>query len=149
MDNGFGVDLAKVIATIREHDVITVRFVTIGRRLLLDFRTTDLDGPMVRIVEPVKSARQRFVELSKMRPRFEAPEKIVAVWWPRFVRSIEEIGVRDAILERVAEAGHPDAVRSAEQALDAIVAEERAYQKNAILGDDGFRTLWSASPTRR
>jgi hypothetical protein len=148
MDNGFGVDPAKVIETVREHDVITMRFVTVGRRLLLDFRTSELDGPLVRMVEPVKSARERFQELAKMRPRFRAPEKIVAIWWPRFVRSLDETGVRDAILTRVAESGHPDAVRAAERTLDEIVADERKYEQQAIVGD-GFRTLWSESAPRR
>ena len=148
MDNSFGVEPQKVIATIREHDVIAIRFVTIGRRLLLDFRASELDGPLVRMVEPVKSARERFVELAKMRPRFRSPEKIVAVWWPRYVRSMVETGVREAILARVAESGHADAVRSAERELDAIQDEERRYEQAAIVGE-GFRTLWSASPTPR
>ena len=148
MDNAFGVEPSQVVATIREHDVITMRFVTVGRRLLLDFRASELDGPMVRMVEPVKSARERFMELARMRPRFRPPEKIVAVWWPRFVRSFDETGVRDAILARVAESGHPDAVRAAERTLDEIMREERKYEQQAIIGD-GFKTLWSQSPTRR
>ena len=148
MDNGFGVEPSQVVATIREHDVITVRFVTVGKRLLLDFRSSELDGPMVRMVDPVKSARERFVDLARMRPRFRAPDKIVAVWWPRFVRSFGENGIRDAILERVAESGHPDSVRAAESALDDLVAEERDYERQAIRGD-GFKTLWSESAPRR
>ena len=148
MDNGHDLDAAKVIASIREHDVISMRFVIVGKRLLMDFRSNELDGPMVRLADPAKSARERFAMLARMRPRFPAPEKFVSVRWPRFARSLGDLGVRDAILARVAEAGHPDAVRNAERTLDALLAAETATQRDAVVGD-GFRTLWSASPSRR
>lgn len=136
-----------MIEAIAANDVLTLRFVTVGRRLLLDFRASEIDGPLVRLVEPVKSARQRFRMLATIRPRFEAPEKIVSIWWPRYVSTLEESGVRDAILRRVAEAGHPEAVRAAEQALRALVVEEHTYQRDAVAGQ-GFKTLWSASARR-
>ncbi|MCA9822395.1 MAG: hypothetical protein KC482_03365 [Dehalococcoidia bacterium] len=148
MDNGHELDAAKVVSSIREHDVISMRFVIVGKRLLLDFRSNELDGPMVRLAEPAKSARERFAMLARMRPRFPPPEKFVSIRWPRFVRSLEELGIREAILTRVAEAGHPDAVRNAERALDALLEAEIATQRDAIVGE-GFRTLWSASPSRR
>lgn len=147
MDGNHSVEPSKVVEAIAANDVLTLRFVTVGRRLLLDFRATDIDGPLVRLVDPVKSAKQRFRMLAAIRPRFEAPEKIVSIWWPRFIGSLDDCGIRDAILRRVAEAGHPDAVRAAEEALRALAAEERAHQRDAVAGP-GFKTLWSASARR-
>src|SRR5690606_33249941 len=133
----------KVIATIREHDVITVRFVTVGQRLLLDFRTSEQDGPMVRMVDPVRSAKERFRELARLRPRFPTPEKVVAVWWPRFVGSLETTGVYVAIRERVAESGPSDAMRAAEESVAGLIQQERRDTRHAVLGES-FRTHWSA-----
>lgn len=148
MDNDFSVDIAEIASTIRGNDVVALRFVTVGQRLLLDFRTTDIDGPMVRLVEPVKSIDERYRSLKLMRPRFALPERIVSVWWPKFATSLAESGVWDEVMRRVSDGGHVEAVRMAEDALAELVARERAQQRDAIRGV-GFRTLWSASPTRR
>ncbi len=148
MDNDFSLDLDEILSTLRTSDVVTMRFVVVGQRLLLDFRATEIDGPAVRLVEPVKSVQERYRALKKLRPRLPAPPKIVSIWWPRFAESMKETGVWDVILERVAEAGHPEAVRAAEETLAEVVALERSQKRNAVSGE-GFKTLWSASPTRR
>jgi hypothetical protein len=148
MDNDFNIDLLDIAATIRARDVITVRFVALGHRLLLDFRATEIDGPMVKVVEPVKTIDERYRSLKRLRPRFPLPEKIVSVWWPRFAPSLETTGTWDVVMERVSETGHVDAVRKAEQTLARLIALEQAQQRDAIRGQ-GFRTLWSASPAHR
>lgn len=148
MDNDFNIDLVDIASTIRTNDVITIRFVAVGQRLLLDFRATEIDGPLVKVVEPVKSVEERYKALRKMRPRFGPPERIVAVWWPRFANSLETTGVWVEVMERITETGHVDAVRAANEALQELIRLEREQQRAAVKGD-GFRTLWSASPTLR
>jgi hypothetical protein len=59
MDNDFNVDLVEIASTIRSGEVLTMRFIAVGQRLLLDFRATEIDGPMVRVVLPVKSVEER------------------------------------------------------------------------------------------
>ncbi|MCC7365927.1 MAG: hypothetical protein IT303_16295 [Dehalococcoidia bacterium] len=147
MDNDFSIDLIDIASTIRSSDVITLRFVAVGQRLLLDFRTTELDGPMVRVVDPVKSIDERYRSLQRMRPRFSKPEKIVAVWWPRFASSLRTTGIWDEVMTRVSEMGYPDAVRKAEEAIAELIELERRQQREAITGI-GFRTLWSAPAAR-
>jgi len=149
VDNDFSVDLAEIASTIRTHDVIVVRFISVGDRLLLDFRSDGIEGPLVRLVGPVKDVQQRYRELRTMRPRFGDPEKMVSVFWPRFAGSLEATGVWGVVLDRAAASGHPGAVAEAESALTALLARERAHQRAAIAGADGFRTLWSASPAKR
>jgi len=148
MDNDFSIDLADIAATIHTSDVIAIRFVSVGQRLLLDFRSTELDGPMVKVVEPVSSVEERYRSLRRLRPRFPAPEKIVAIWWPRFATSLHATGIWDEIIERVRDTGHMDAVDRAEEALRELITMEREQQHDAIVGR-GFRTIWSASPTPR
>ena len=144
MDNDFSVDLVDIAATIRSSEVISIRFVAVGQRLLLDFRCTDVDGPMVRVVPPVKSVEERYRTLRQVRPRFALPDKIEAIWWPRFAKSLETTGVWRAVMERVSESGHVDAVRQAEDALAEIVKLEYEHQIAAVRGI-GFRTLWAAT----
>jgi hypothetical protein len=149
MDNDYNVDVAEVAATIRAHDVVIIRFISLGERLLLDFRCTDIDGPLVKLVEPVRSVQERYRHLRKLRPRFSDPEKIVSVFWPRFARSLEETGVWAEVVRRIVESGHADSVREAEAQLAEMLGKERAHQRDAVAGTDRFRTLWSASPAKR
>lgn len=144
MDNDYSGDLDDILSTLRTSEVISIRFVVLGERLLLDFRTSDVDGPLVKVVPRVRSVRERYDSLRKMRPRFEDPERIVSLLWPKFASSLASSGVRDAVLERVSDSGHPDAVRRAAIAFDEVVALEHARQVDAVQGE-GFRTLWSAS----
>lgn len=147
MDNDFSIDLVDIASTIRSSDVVTLRFVAVGQRLLLDFRTTEIDGPMVKVVEPVKSIEERYRSLQRLRPRFQKPEKITAIWWPRFASSLKTTGVWDEVMTRVSEMGYPEAVRKAEEALAELIEMERQQQREAIVGV-GFRTLWSAPAAR-
>ncbi len=149
VDNDFNIDLSEIASTIRSHDVVVLRFVTVGQRLLLDFRCSDIDGPAVRLVEPVKSVQERYASLRKIRPRFRDPEKIVMVYWPRFTRSLGETEAWREVNARLVEAGHPESVREAEQALAEVIAAEDAHQREAVRGGEGFKTLWDASPAKR
>jgi hypothetical protein len=149
VDNDFSVDLEEIAATIRTHDVVIVRFITLGQRLLLDFRATEFDGPLVRLVEPVRNVQERYANLRQLRPRFADPEKIVAVFWPRFAASLESTGLWRQIAERIIETGHAESVRTAAGVMAELAAMERAHQVAAIRGGDRFRTLWSASPAPR
>lgn len=148
MDNDFSIDLSDIAETIRSSDLIAMRFVSLGQRLLLDFRSSEIDGPMVRVVPPVRSVEERYETLKRLRPRFDAPGKIHALWWPRYTRSLKTTGVWDEVMQRVTEAGHPDAVRRAWEALEQLIAAEDEAQRQAIRGD-GYRTLWTATAKRR
>ncbi len=148
MDNDFSIDLADIAATVHTAEVVAIRFVSTSQRLLLDFRSSELDGPMVRVVEPVTTVEERYRSLRRLRPRFAAPEKIVAIWWPRFVASLETTGIWDEILERVRDAGHPESIERAHEALRSLLDLEREQQRDAIMGK-GFRTLWAATGAPR
>ena len=149
VDNDYNVDMSEIASTIRTHDVVVLRFVTVGQRLLLDFRCSDIDGPAVRIVDPVKSVQERYANLRKMRPRFRDPEKIVMVYWPRFTSSLADTDAWREVNARLVDSGHAESVREAEQSLAELVRMEAEHQKGAIRGTDGFRTLWAASPAKR
>jgi hypothetical protein len=141
MDNDYGIDLAEVMRVIRSADVLMLRFVIVPQRLLLDSRSNDVDGPLLKVVPRVSGARERFRELRRLRPRFPLPDRITAVHWPHRIDSLKSSGVWDAVIERLGASGFP----GAEQQADAIYTEltqlERAEVQNAIKGE-GYHTYW-------
>ena len=141
MDNDFLLDYDEVIKTIRSAEVLTFRFVTLSQRLLIDNRSSEIDPPLVRLVPRARSVEERFRSLKQLRPRFRVPDKISAIQWPKFVDTLVESGVWDAIVQRVAAKGFPEAARQCESVLQDLRALERQEVSNAILGE-GYQSLW-------
>jgi hypothetical protein len=141
MDNEYRLDYSEILKTVRNADVILFRFVTAPQRLLLDYRTNDLDGPLLKVVPRAKDAEDRFKSLKILRPRFRLPQKISAVWWPRYVDRLVEDGIWDAIVKRVSDLGYEQIAEESAIILEELRRMERAELANAI-GGEGYRTLW-------
>jgi len=135
------IDFDEVVRTIQSADVIVFRFAIVSQRLLVDYRSSELDPPLVKLVPPAGSAEERFKSLKRLRPRFRLPDKISAVRWPKRVDSLCERGIWDAIVQRVCAAGFPEAAESYREVLEELRALERQELRNAILGE-GYQTLW-------
>jgi hypothetical protein len=144
MDNEYQLDFDQIFNTIRTSEVVAFRFVTVPMRLLIDNRSNEVDPPMVKLVPRVVSAEERFKSLKMLRPRFKLPNKISAIWWPRYVASLEETGVWDALVKRIADAGFNEAAAECASVLDELKRMEREELANAIAGE-GYRTLWPAT----
>lgn len=144
MDNEYVLDYDEILKTVRTAEVITFRFVTVPERLLIDNRTNEVDGPLIKLVPRAASAEDRFKSLKQLRPRFKLPSKISAIWWPRYVRSLEESGIWEAIVKRAGDNGLPDAAACLDEILEDMRQKERAEVGNAI-GGEGYRTLWPAT----
>ena len=143
MDNEFNLDFDQIVRTVRNAEVVTFRFVTVPQRLLIDNRCNELDGPLLKLVPKAANAEERFKSLKVLRPRFRLPEKISAIWWPRYIDSLVEFGVWDAIIDRVSGTGFTAAPEQARLLLSELRAIERGEHANAIAGE-GYRTLWPA-----
>lgn len=144
MDNDFGLDIPDVIRTVNSADVFTFRFVVISQRLLIDMRTNELDGPMLKVVPRAASAAERFHSLKQLRPSFAVPDRITPLLWPRYMRSLQSCGVWDAVARRIAGAGFPRIAEETRAVLDELCLLERAEFCKAIVGD-GYQTLWERS----
>src|SRR3989304_10463592 len=125
MDNDFFLDYDEIIKTVRKADVVTFRFVIVNQRLLIDNRSSEIDPPLVKLVPRATSAEERFRSLKQLRPRFRLPDKISAIWWPKFVDTLAERGVWDAIVRRIEEGGFPEAARQGEGVLQDMRTLER------------------------
>ncbi len=141
MDNDFFLDYDEIIKIIQTADVITFRFVIVNQRLLIDNRSSEIDPPLVKLVPRATSVQERFRSLKQLRPRFRLPEKISAIWWPKFVESLVARGVWDAVVQRVEDAGFSEAARECGGVLQELRALERLELRNAIIGE-GYQALW-------
>lgn len=139
----FGIDLDEVRRVIDAADVLVVRFSITDRRLLVDTRTNEHEGPLVRVVPPVASGEERFKALKAMRPRFKTPERILTFQWPRHARALAEAGVWEHLAKRVVALGWSDTAGHCDEAFRELVDEERRVEIAAIRGDEGFKTIWA------
>jgi hypothetical protein len=141
MDSDYGIDFAAIFEVIDTAEVITFRFITIPQRLLFDARHTEVEGPLVRLVPRASSLEERFKAIKQLRPRFRLPDKITAIWWPRYVDSLVECGVWERILKRVRELGYPELADQFEETIKELIRKERAEILNAVTGA-GYQSLW-------
>ena len=143
----YGIDIDEVRRVIDAAEVLVVRLAVTDRRLLIDARTNDDSGPMIKVVPPATSAEERFRSLKIMRPRFRVPERILTFQWPRHARALDESGVWEHIARRLVGQGWPETAGHCDEAYRELIEEERRVERNAITGGEGFQTLWPASVT--
>jgi hypothetical protein len=142
MNADFGIDLDEVRRVVDAADVLVVRFAVTDRRLLVDARTNENFGPMIKVVPPVASGEERFKALKMLRPRFRSPERILTFQWPRHARSLVEAGLWEQIARRLVALGWPETAAQCDEALRELIAEERKTEAAAIRGDESFKTIW-------
>ncbi len=142
----YGIDLDEVRRVIDGAEVLVIRFSVTDRRLLLDTRSNEHAGPMIKVVAPAHSAEERFRAIKVLRPRFRVPERVVTFHWPRHARALADSGVWDHIAQRALSSGMPD-VSDCDAAFGELVSEEAAVEANAIRGGEGFQTVWPVGAT--
>jgi hypothetical protein len=101
----YGLDLDEVSRVIDAAEVLVVRFAILDKRLLIDARTTDSEGPLIAVVPRAQSVEDRFKSLKKLRPLFPLPEKIMSFMWPRHIDTLKNSGVWEKIESRLISLG--------------------------------------------
>ena len=144
MDSEFQIDLDEVLRNIDSAEVLSIYFPILRRSLLIDARSSESEGPLVRVVPMVNSIEERFRGLRRMRPRFPRPDTITIVPWPRPLVSFKRTGVLDRLLARFADEGHSAGVHDARHAYEELEALESQEIANAITGE-GYQSLWERS----
>ena len=147
MTSDFGdLDIDEMGRVIDEAGVLIIRFRVIAQRLLIDARLTDDDPPMIRLVPPVSSAEERYRNLQELRPTLPLPEQITVLNWPRYVEVMREAGLWQRIEQRMGDLGGADLVRRCGEVFEQVRSAERAEVVAAILGGEGFESLWERTP---
>jgi hypothetical protein len=147
MSVGYGIDLDEVRRVVDAAEVLIVRFAVTDRRLLVDRRTNDRFGPLVKVVPPAANAQERFRSLKVMRPSFRSPERILTFEWPRHACALAEAGLWDHMARKLVELGWPDTAAQCDEAFRQLVEEERLVEIAAIRGGEGFQTIWPVAAT--
>ena len=141
MDNDFAIDIDAIFEVIDKADVITIRFLILPERLLIDTRCSESEGPLIKCVPRAVSLEERFKSIKQLRPRFRLPEKITAIWWPKHVRELVTCGVWDRIIQRLTSAGFPQAAEQCQEIMEELIRQEQQEILNAIAGKD-YQCLW-------
>lgn len=141
MDSEFCIDIAQILKSIDTAEVVSMYFPLLRRALLIDFRSNATEGPMVKVVPMVDSIEERFRSLRRLRPRFPRPESITVIPWPKYVRSLERIGIRDRIEQRFMNSEYPTALKACSDGFDELLQIEAEELVNAIRGET-YQSVW-------
>ena len=138
----FGLDIEEVTKVIESANVLVVRFAIVDKRLLIDTRTTDQEGPFIGVVPKAGSIEERFKSLKRLRPRFPLPEKIMSFMWPRHMETFRKSGLWNRIEQRLVGLGGEKMVRLCNEVFDELIREEKTEVLAAIRGGEGYQSLW-------
>ncbi len=141
----YGVDLEEINRVIEQAEILVVRFQIVEKRLLVDFRTTNGQGPLFKVGAPVASAEERFRSLRALRPAFPAPDRILSFLWPRGMAAFEAAGTLGRLRDRLLGLRFDSTEDAMQDAVAELLHEERVTLRAAIRGGEGFQTIWERS----
>lgn len=141
----YGLDIDEVTKVIDSADVLVVRFALLDKRLLVDSRTSEQEGPIITLVPKATSVEERFKSLKKLRPRFPLPEKIMSFMWPRHVETLRNSGLWDKIQQRLISLGGEPMTESCDKVYGQLMNEEKNEVIEAVRGGPGYQSLWERS----
>ena len=142
MENDFGLDIQEIMKVIDTAEVLVVRFALIDRRLLVDARHNQTEGPFIKLVPRADSVEERLRHLKQIRPRFPLPERIMSFMWSRHVEHLQTSGVWQRIVDRLRAPGYGGTAEECEAVYRELLAEEKAQVLAAIRGEAGYQSLW-------
>ncbi len=138
----FGMELDEVREVIDTAEVLVIRFAILEKRLLMDARSSEAEGPLLALVPKAPSAEERFRSLKQLRPRFALPDKIMSFTWPRHVETFRAAGLWQSIIDRLAASGQSGVEEQAEAVFQELIQEEKAEVLTAIRGGESYQSLW-------
>lgn len=135
-------DIEEVGRVIDTADVLVIRFEMIEFRLLIDARVSDREGPFIAMVPKAGSVEERFKAVKRLRPRFPLPDKIMSFAWSHNLGTFHNAGLARRIEDRLVSQGGERMIESCRKAFEDLAREERAVVLAAIVGGEGYQTLW-------
>ena len=141
----YGLDLDEVARVIDAAEVLVVRFAILDKRLLIDARTSEGEGPLIAVVPKASSVEDRFKALKKLRPRLPLPDKIMSFMWPRQMETFRASGLWEKIEGRMVSLGGEQMLEPCKAAFEELEREEKAEVVAAIRGGETYQSLWERS----
>jgi hypothetical protein len=140
-ENGVLVDFDEITRLMNSADVFAVGFATFPERLIVDTRSDLHEAPLVQVVEPARSARDRMVWLTRRRPSLGTPEAFSFFAWPHSPAFMVSSGIWQRLRRRV------DADRDSEVGVQCDLAIKQLQNLDreatlALLKGEHCLTLW-------
>ncbi|MCH7801612.1 MAG: hypothetical protein IIC24_08760 [Chloroflexi bacterium] len=143
MEGNFLFEIDEVLRNVEEAEVMSIFFPSLRRALIVDTRTSEDEGPMVRLMPMASSPQDRVRSIRRLRPNFPRLQNLTLIPWQRYVESLVNLGVWEKIVGRIEASGDKKAVQACEDALIELRRLEREEMVAAIRGDH-YQTIWSA-----
>lgn len=138
----YGLDIDEVTRVIDAAEVLVVRFAIVDKRLLIDSRTNENEGPLIALVPKAGSVEERFKSLKKLRPRFALPDRIMSFMWPRHIETFRISGLWEKIEARMVSLGGDEMAARCAEIFAQLAREEKSEVLSAIRGGEGYQSLW-------
>ena len=142
MDEDFEYDLDEVLKNIDEAEVMSLFFPAFRKAVVIDTRTSETEGPMVRIMPMAASPQERLRSIRKLRPSFPRLQNLTLIPWPRYVNSLSTLGVWERIVRRFEDAGDAKTTGECELILEELSRLEKS-ELAAVVRGDNYHTIWS------
>ena len=143
MDPDFDRDLDEVKKSIGGAEALSIFFPSLRKAVVVDTRTIEGEGPMVRVMPMVASPQERLRSIRRLRPGFPRLRTVTLIPWTRYVDSLVTTGVWERIEERLKSSGHEAAASACESVLQELMGLEKTELSNVVRGEN-FHTIWSA-----
>jgi hypothetical protein len=140
-ENGVLVDFDEISKLLGTADVFTVGFATFSERLIVDTRANARETPMIQVVEPARSARDRMVWLSRRRPSLGVPESFSFFAWPHSPHFMQQSGIWDRIRRTVGAEDNNEVAVQCDLAMKQLHNLDREATF-ALLKGEHCLTLW-------
>ncbi|MCY4528976.1 MAG: hypothetical protein OXD46_08140 [Chloroflexi bacterium] len=141
----FAVDLEELFNDIDNAEVVSISFPTFDKSAVFDMRSSESDGPMLRLMPMVSSPRERIRSVRRLRPGFPRPTGLTVIPWHGYVDTLVQNGIWDKLVERFSQSGpNPrEALDTCGSALKELRHSEKTEMTAAILGDN-YHTIWTS-----
>ncbi len=146
MDGDFEFDVDEILTDLKGADVLSIFFPMFRKSLVLDLRSTEHSGPMVKIMSMVASPQERMRSIRRLRPGFPRRHSLSVIAWPRYVDSLRAHGIWQQLVERLKGAGHKRAAEYMDKALQELRRQEKAEMARVVMGDN-YHTIWTSQRT--
>ena len=145
-ENGVLGDFDEINKLLGAADVFTVGFATFPERLIVDTRSNHRETPMIQVVEPARSARDRMHWLNRRRPSLGAPEAFSFFAWPHSPSFLVQSGIWDRIRSTVC-GDDPNVEVQCDLAIKQLLNLDREATL-AVLKGEHCLTLWPREPAK-
>ena len=141
MNEDFGINLEELGDNIKTSEIMSLYFPIMRKVLLMDFRSTENDLPLIKVLSMVSSVEERMQSIQLMRPNLPMPENLILIPWPKSVESLNRLGITEKISDRLAEIKFPNYAERLLEAIQELKSLEEREKQLAIIGKN-YQTLW-------